>query len=183
MEHRKCHGADDERDPIDDEHPTWTKGGDEHPGEERPSNGRGASRKPHERVGLLQPGSSYSRWYQRRRGRLKEGGGQPVHDGTRHQMPDAGVASDQEDADRKLLGRADQVGRQHDNLPGQPIRPNSANQVKGNAAREANREDQAQLGRAASNPQNGEGEGDRHEAVPDRGRRLARPEQPEARLG
>jgi hypothetical protein len=98
-------------------------------------------------------------------------------------VPHAGVASDQQDADRKLLGRADKVGGQHDNLPGQPIGPNSANQVKGNAAREPNREDQAQLGRAASNPQDGEGEGDRHQAVPDCGGRLARPEQPEARLG
>jgi hypothetical protein len=98
-------------------------------------------------------------------------------------MPDPGVAGDQQDADRQLLRCANQVGGEHDKLPGQTIGPDAANEIKGNTAHQANGEDQAQLRRGASDPQDGKGERDRHEAVANGRGRLAGPEQPKARLG
>jgi hypothetical protein len=40
-----------------------------------------------------------------------------------------------------LLGRPNQIGRQHHELPGQTIGPDATDEIKGNAADDAGRKD------------------------------------------
>ena len=87
------------------------------------------------------------------------------------QVPDLRPTGDEKHPDRRLRAGTNAVGRQHHDVPRQPVGPDAADEQEDDHRDHPRREHQPERRRGALELQDGEGERDRHQLVPEVGDR------------
>ena len=111
--------------------------------------------------------------------REEERRAQPVDCAEHHQLPDLGVAAQEEDRDQALRRAADHVRENHHPVARKPVGPDSAGQQEDHRRERAGREDEAEVGLRAGQVEDGERERDVRERVADERSRSAEEEEAE----
>ena len=116
-------------------------------------------------------------------GGLEEACGEVVEKRLEDQLPELGVAAEEEEADRRVDRGADPIGGEHHELAGETVGPHAAHGEGDHTAQDRDGEDDAQGGGGVADHQGGEGEGHRGQGVAYRRDGLAGPEEAEVALG
>ncbi len=92
------------------------------------------------------------------------------------------LAGDDQRRQRGVEDEADQVGRDHQPVPGQPVRPDPADQHEADERNRMGGEDEAEVGRLAGQVDHEQGQRDGDDPVAEHARQPGQPEQSEVAM-